>query len=166
MEIWYPKYFRVKCYNDSSVHLWIISVCVKKYQQTFLAPLLGNGCCIISESNSPMYPCVLPFTKSISFIFFIMKPFSSKSLCSSGWVLRATTIEANHSFWLWTPSWLYSHGSGTNLLRLSLQKLLPSAMGISSTSVRAWQSQTSHKKTFGRSCFPSFERAKQPPPTT
>jgi hypothetical protein len=33
MEIRYPEYFWVKYYNDNSVHLRIISVCVKKYQQ-------------------------------------------------------------------------------------------------------------------------------------
>jgi hypothetical protein len=44
LEIRYPEYFRVKCYNGNSVRLWIISVCVKKYQQALLALLLGNGC--------------------------------------------------------------------------------------------------------------------------
>ena len=34
MEIRYPEYFQVKCYNGNSVRLWIISVCVKKYQQS------------------------------------------------------------------------------------------------------------------------------------
>ena len=32
MEIRYPKDSLVKCYNGNSVHLRIISVCVKKYQ--------------------------------------------------------------------------------------------------------------------------------------
>jgi hypothetical protein len=32
VEIRYPEYFRVKCYNGNSVRLWIISVCIKKYQ--------------------------------------------------------------------------------------------------------------------------------------
>jgi hypothetical protein len=44
LEIRYPEYFRVKCYNGNSVRLWIISVCVKKYQQALLALLTGNGC--------------------------------------------------------------------------------------------------------------------------
>ena len=129
---------------------------------------------VVVLSPNLVHPCILVFYLSFQkekkvflLFFFTMKPFhSKKSFWSLGRVLRATTIEDNHSFWIWTPSWLYSHGSGTNLLRLSLQKLLPSAMGISSTSVRAWQSQASHKKSFGRSCFPSFEKAKQPPPTT
>jgi len=52
--------------------LWIISICVKKYQQAFLAPLLGNGCCRTSKPSAPMYPCVLPF-KKILFHFFLLQ---------------------------------------------------------------------------------------------
>ena len=32
MEIRYPKYFWVKCYNGNSMRLQIISICVKEYQ--------------------------------------------------------------------------------------------------------------------------------------
>ena len=34
--------------------------------------------------------------------------------------LSKTIIKANHSFQLWTPPWLYSYGSGTNLLGILL----------------------------------------------
>jgi hypothetical protein len=37
-----------------------------------------------------------------------MKPFHSKKYISASKdEFRATTIEANHSFWLLTPSWLW-----------------------------------------------------------
>jgi hypothetical protein len=55
------------------VRLRIISVCIKKYQQAFVAPLPGNGCCIISEPSSPVYPCFyLPFQKT-----FLFSPWSN-----------------------------------------------------------------------------------------
>jgi hypothetical protein len=51
-----------------------------------------------------MYPYVLSFflkrKKVMPSILFTMKPSHSKKyFCSLGQIFRATTIEANHSFW-------------------------------------------------------------------
>ena len=131
MEIRYPQYFRVKCYNGNSVRLRIISICIKKYQQAFLVLLPRISCCIIFEPSSPVYTCVLPLKR---LFFFLLQwsniPFKKNLSAPKDKFLWGTTIEANQSFWLWTLSWLYNHGSGTNLLRLSLWKLLSSSMGV------------------------------------
>jgi hypothetical protein len=64
--------------------LRIISVCIKKYQQAFMAPLLGNGCCNVSKPSPPVYPCVLSsFSKEkrlFLLFFFTMKPFYKKMI--------------------------------------------------------------------------------------
>ena len=44
----------IRALADSSAY-------AKKHQQAFLALLLRNGCRIISEPSSPVYPFVLPF---------------------------------------------------------------------------------------------------------
>ena len=49
MEIRYPEYFLVKCYNGTSVRLRILSVYVKTYQQYFTEKLGG------AQLNYPIY---------------------------------------------------------------------------------------------------------------
>jgi hypothetical protein len=64
------------------VRLWIISVCVKKYQQAFLAPLSGKGCCTFFEPSSSSYLYLFFFYIKTQNIF-IMKPTSYQNLSAS-----------------------------------------------------------------------------------
>jgi hypothetical protein len=63
----------VKCYNGTFVRLRIIYVCIKKYQQAFLAPLPGNGCCIFFEPSSSSYLYLFIFIKITQKNIFTMK---------------------------------------------------------------------------------------------
>ena len=106
----------MKCYNGNSVCLRIIYVCVKKYQQAFLAPLPGNGCHIFFKPNSSLYLYLLFFLlKNTKYFYHDINSYPKVSYFK-GQVFWATTFQ-NHLFiWLWTLPWLDSHGSGTTLL--------------------------------------------------
>ena len=83
MEIQYPEYFWVKCYNGNSARLLIISICVKKYQQAFLAPLLGKGCRIFFEPSSSSYLYLFFLYKKTQKNTFTMKPTPNPTLSAS-----------------------------------------------------------------------------------
>jgi len=72
----------MKCYNGNSVRLRIIFVCIKKYQQSFLAPLLGNGCHIFFKASSSLY-LYLFFLYEKHKKTFTMKPTPNPTLSAS-----------------------------------------------------------------------------------
>jgi hypothetical protein len=83
---------------------------------------------LVSEPSLPVYPLFLPF---FSFFFSNGTTHHLKLFYSQGWVCWTSTIlEANHNFKLWTSPRLYSHGSGTSLLRVRLWKPLSSPIGV------------------------------------
>jgi len=89
----------------------------------------GTIVVVISKPSSLVYPFILSFFSFYSFTNGAQN--RPKYFCSQGRLCRTTIVfEANHSFQLWTPPWLYSHGLGTNLLRFRLWKPIHTLEGV------------------------------------
>ena len=106
MEIQYPKYDQVKCYNGTSVCFWTFLLTLRSTNKHFWHCCRGTDVILVSEPSFPMYPLFLPFFSIHSFPMeqptiqnlsapkaeFIEPPQSSKPIIASSYELRPSFI--------------------------------------------------------------------------
>ena len=101
-KIQYPEYFRVKCYNSTSLRLWTFLLTLRSTNKHFWRHCRGTVVILVSKPSLPVYPLFLPFFSFYNFSMeqptiqnlsapkgeFVQPPQSSKPITTSSYELR------------------------------------------------------------------------------